>query len=124
MNTNLGIAANILSLIAYLIFPLLPLVAIVAFLVEKDNNFVRFHSLQSMLLAFVEVLIFTSICCISFAFTFLHLSFLSCLLSFCYLTFGLLFIGLRIFLAVQAFNEQYFKLPIIGEYAEKTIFKL
>jgi len=123
MNTKLGIGANILSLIGYLVFPSLPLVSIIAFIVEKDNNFVRFHSLQSILLAVVEILIYILISFISFAIVFTHLPLLSCLLTLCNLTLMILFIGLRIFLAIQAFNEQYFKLPIIGQYAEGVIFK-
>jgi len=142
-NTNLGISANILSLMGYLFFPSLPLVAIIAFVIEKDNKFVRFHSLQSMFLALVEMLLpfvfvffMCGIFCCSIPFILsipfipsinLSDSSLEILSDFCGLALGILYIilyiGLRIFLAIQAFRWQYFKLPIIGQYVERVIFK-
>jgi len=135
-NTNLGISANILSLIGYLVFPSLPLIAIIAFVIEKDNNFVRFHSLQSMLLAIVEMLLPFIIIFIIIFNTFLlallqssinlsSSSLLYILLLFCYLGPSILYlvltIGLRTFLAIQALRWKYSKLPIIGKYAERAI---
>lgn len=83
---------------------------LVFFLIEKQNRLVRFHAMQSILFSatwiglWIVVGIFTAV--LPF------LGFLS----------GLVFLGMFvtwIILLVNAFQGKYFKLPIIGDYAER-----
>jgi uncharacterized membrane protein len=86
---------------------------LIFFLVEKQNRFVRFHAMQSILffggLTVLEIAIniVSSFVYVPFFFT--------CVLG----LIGLLgFVG-WIVLMVNGFQGKYFKLPVIGDYAEK-----
>jgi len=88
---------------------------IIFFLMEKQNRFVRFHAMQS-------ILFFGGLSVLSIVLqvvTGLNIPFLS-FLTFC--VNGLLgIVGLVgwIVLLINGFQGKYFKLPIIGDYAEK-----
>ena len=88
---------------------------IIFFLMEKQNRFVRFHAMQS-------ILFFGGLSVLSIVLqvvTGLNIPFIS-FLSFC--VNGLLgIVGLVgwIVLLINGFQGKYFKLPVIGDYAEK-----
>jgi len=110
----LGLDGNITALLGYIIW----VVALVALLIEKDNRFVRFHAVQSLIYtaAIVVVAIVLSI------FTTI-LAFISGTLAGLFsLVFMLLWLGALvgiIILAIKAFQGQMFKLPVVGDMAEK-----
>src|SRR5258708_32001800 len=88
---------------------------IIFFLMEKQNRFVRFHAMQSIIF-FGGMTILSILLNII---TGLNISFLSLISSILGGLVGLvIFIG-WIVLMINAFQGKYFKLPIVGDYAEK-----
>ena len=88
---------------------------LIFFLMEKKNRFVRFHAMQSILFfGGISVLDFIFRIAIDFSPGFLALG-LSCVS----LLFGLVaFVG-WIVLMINGFQGKYFKLPIVGDMAER-----
>jgi uncharacterized membrane protein len=83
---------------------------LIFFLMEKQNRFVRFNAMQSILLsaAYIVLLIFINV--------------LSSVLPFLWFLNTLLMLAMFvtwIILLVNAFQGKYFKLPVIGDYAER-----
>jgi uncharacterized membrane protein len=101
---SMGLQENIAALLAYALGWISGLIVI---LVEKDNRFVRFHAMQSII-------------------TFGALTILSILLGNLLVFFGflvpflnLLGIVLWILLMVKAYQGERYRLPIIGDLAEE-----
>jgi uncharacterized membrane protein len=121
--SSTGLDENIAALLSY-VFGWLS--GLIFFLMEKDSRLVRFHAMQSILfnvlfgvLAFVLwivlFVVFLIATQVSGALTTL-LSLVSVLI------WGALLIGVLIgwvMCLVKAFHGQYFKLPVIGNFAEK-----
>lgn len=110
----LELDANVAALLGYII----GIIAIISLFLEKDNKFVRFHAVQSLLyhalylVVFIVLGIFTGV-----------LAFVSGTLAglFSMLTFLLwlgFFAGL-IYLAFKAFKGETVKIPVIGDMADK-----
>ncbi len=103
--TSTGIQANVAGLLSYL----LGFISGIVFLViEKENKFVRFHAMQSTITSgalFVLQIV---------------LSFIPFLVMLSLLV-GLAGLALWIILMVKAYQGETFKLPVIGEIAEKNI---
>lgn len=118
----LGLDGNITALIGYLI----GIIALILVFIEKDNKFVRFHAWQSLLLnlgvgvLFAVLGIVGAILGIVAAAASPDLALVvGGLLS---LVFGVLCLAVFIaviFAAYKGFQGQFFKLPIIGNFAEK-----
>ncbi|UXM85374.1 DUF4870 domain-containing protein [Methanococcus aeolicus] len=94
-----GINENIVSLLCYLIWPISGLVI---FLVEKENKFVRFHAMQSIIVWIAGAIITTIISGVG----------------------DILMLILWIFLMYKSYKGEYYKLPYIGDLSEKLIKKL
>ena len=110
----LGLDANITALIGYPV----GIVALIMIFIEKDNKFVRFHAFQSLLfwvavcLIYIALGIITGIFfAISYGLGYLFASLIG--------LFGLLVLIGIVFLAYKAFQNEKFKLPVIGDMAEK-----
>lgn len=112
----LGLNGNVTALLGYIV----PLVALILIFMEKDNKFVRFHSIQSVLYAVAIFIILFSLTIFSVMLAFISgtLATLFSLVSF--LVWLGVFAGI-IFLAYKAYQGQKFKLPIIGDMAEKWV---
>jgi uncharacterized membrane protein len=121
--SSTGLDENIAALLSY-IFGWVS--GLIFFLIEKDSRLVRFHAMQSLLfnvLAFVVgialwivlFVVFMIAAQISGALTTL-LSLVSILV---WVVFMIALFGGLILCLVKAFQGQYFKLPIIGNFAEK-----
>ncbi|MDM7921393.1 MAG: DUF4870 domain-containing protein [Pyrinomonadaceae bacterium] len=110
----LGLDGNVTALIGYPV----GIVALILLFIEKDNKFVRFHAIQSLLFwaAFMVILIGLGIISGVLAFVSGTLATLVGLLSFLV---WIALLGLLILLAIKAFQGQMFKLPIIGDMASK-----
>jgi uncharacterized membrane protein len=121
--SSTGLDENIAALLSY-IFGWLS--GLIFFLIEKDSRLVRFHAMQSILLSACAIVIGIGIWIFAFVFG-LVLSYISGILSFLLsIVIGLLafVFGIGIFVGaiiciVKAFQGQYFKLPVIGNMAEK-----
>ncbi len=110
----LGLDGNVTALIGYII----PLVALILVFMEKDNKFVRFHSIQSLMYAVAIFIILFSLTIFSVMLAFISGT-LATLFSLISLLVWLGIIAGAIFLAFKAYQGQMFKLPVIGDMAEK-----
>ncbi len=102
--TSTGLQPNVAALLSYLAGFV---TGIIFFVIEKDNKFVRFHAFQSLVLfggLFViqMVLVFTIVLII-----------LVPILNIATLI-------LWVVLMIKAYNGEKFKLPVIGDMAEKN----
>jgi uncharacterized membrane protein len=108
--TSTGLSQNVAAGLSY-ILGIIPLIGwipgLIFFLLEKQNRFVRFHAMQAIL--FFGGIAILSIIIGLLPFGLSHLNFLVGLIS---------FVG-WIVLMIMGFQGKYFKLPIIGDYAEK-----
>lgn len=118
----LGLDANVTALIGYLI----GIVALILIFIEKDNKFVRFHAIQSVLWSvFCSVtLIVVIIAGLIIGAVLSQVSaslggivWILTILLYVGLIFGLL--GGLIFGAIKAYGGSMSKLPVVGGFAEK-----
>ena len=109
--TSLGMEANVAAVLSYV----LGLVTgIIFFLVEKENKFVRFHAMQS-------IIIFGSLLVVSLANSLILRIILPWQISSMIAgILGIIGLILWIVLMIKAYQGDYFKLPIAGDIAEKN----
>ena len=121
--SSTGLDENVAALLSY-IFGWLS--GLIFFLIEKDSRLVRFHAMQSLLFNVLIGIIATVLWVILFVF-FLVASQISGLMT-TLLTLVSTLIWIVLLLAIligwvmcliKAYQSQYFKLPIIGNFAEK-----
>jgi len=102
--SSLGIEANIAALLSYF----LGLISgIIIYALEKQSRFVRFHSLQSMV-------VFASFFVLGIILKILPVIGWPLLMLL-----GMLQVLLWIILMIQAYKGEYFKLPFAGDFAER-----
>ena len=102
--------------------------SIIFVITEKENRFVKFHAVQSLFLAALQIAVGLVIgilgLILSLGLNAFDMAWLAWILIL-----GLRFILLLIFLAlwimggIKAYGGQWYKLPIIGEFAWKTVNK-
>lgn len=102
--TALGIEANLEGLLCYVLGWITGLIFL---LVEKDNQFVRFHAVQS-------IIVFGAYTVLAFI-----IGFIPGIWVFSWILGALAFI-LWIVLMIKAYQGQKFKLPISGDIAERN----
>ncbi len=104
IKTSLGLQENIEALLCYLFTWI---TGLIFFLLEKKSKFVKFHAMQS-------IITFLSLTIISFIFSWIPLIgwVISGLI-------GLISLVLWIILMIKAYQGEKYKLPIIGDTAEK-----
>ncbi len=110
----LGLDANVTALIGYPI----GIVALILLFIEKDNKWVKFHAIQSLLFWAVVFVIYIGLGIVASVF-FVISSTLGFLMTSLIALFGLLVLAGVIFLAYKAFQGDKFKLPVIGDMADK-----
>jgi uncharacterized membrane protein len=103
--TSTGIKPNAAGLLCYLLGFI---TGIIFYLIEKDNKFVRFHAMQS-------IVVFGSLFVLGMVLSFMFFVRVY-LLPFLWLVELVLWIVLMI----KAYQGEYFKLPIAGDIAEKN----
>ena len=121
--SSTGLDENIASLIAYLAGWVSGLIF---FLIEKDSRLVRFHAMQSILLnvtfgvAAVIFVVVISVLVIVLGMISDSLAAIASLLSgLLWLVLGLGILLVWILCLIKAYGGTMYKLPIIGNYAEK-----
>jgi uncharacterized membrane protein len=117
--TSSGLDANLAGLLCYLFGWVSGLIF---FLIEKDNKFVRFHAMQSILLnvALIALYVVSGILTAILFFVPVLGKMLIGLIGIIMAIAPLAFLGLAILLMVKAYQGEKFKLPIIGDMAEKN----
>jgi uncharacterized membrane protein len=113
--TDMGMAPNLAALLCYLPLCCIPIVAVVAIVVEKRNRFVRFHALQSLLLAAASILVFGALGAVSMV------PVVGMLAAIVAPLLGLAVLALVVFLMVKAYNNEEYELPVIGEMAKQWV---
>lgn len=114
-----GLDGNLAALLGYIIW----IVALISLLMEKENRFVKFHAIQSLLLhaaaivVFIVLVIFLTIMGIVLAMA--GLGALGAVLWLLYMVVVVGYIGTLIYSAVKAYGGVEFELPIIGSMARK-----
>ena len=124
----LGLEGNIAALLGYIIWP----VALVCVIIEKENKFVRFHAIQSLLYhaAIIVVIIVLMVVSVILGIVGLAASsasdaggaiggILGSLISLIWMVIVLAYLAGLIFAAVKAYGGNWFKLPVVGNMAEK-----
>ncbi len=106
--TVLGISENLEAVLTYAVGWV---TGIVFILIEKENDFVRFHALQSLVT-------FLGLAVVSFGL--MIIPFLGPLISFLLWPLGFI---LWILLMVKAYQGERFKLPYVGDFVEKNLSK-
>ncbi len=108
--TEIGLDENIAAVVAYLIMPLSSIVLLV---MEKNNNFVKFHAMQATI---VGIILFVAMT-ISSMLVFVLIGLLLMPIV------GLVGLVLWLLLMFKAYKGEMYKLPVIGDIAEKQIKK-
>lgn len=106
IKTSSGMTQNLAGLLCYVAGWI---TGLIFFLLEKENKFVRFHAMQSLITFGGLTILFIALGMIPF----LNLVALPIL--------GLAQLVLWIVLMVKAYQGVLFKLPVIGDIAEKNI---
>ena len=115
--SSTGLDANIASALSYF-FGLLS--GAVFFAVETESRFVKFHAMQSMLASVAAIVVWIVYMVLASILVYIPvLGWLVMLLLWAGLALGML--GLWLFCMFKAFQGERFKLPYIGEVAEKQV---
>lgn len=135
----LGMDGNAAALIGYIFWP----IAVVNLIIEKENQFVRFHAVQELFFFLFWIISFFILFIVFFVLTIvvtilagvlgaaagdaggvigLIIYLITMVMWFVLpLLFVLVFLGGKILCAVKAFQGAAFKLPIVGRFAAKVI---
>jgi uncharacterized membrane protein len=104
--TSTGLEENVAGLLCYLLGFI---TGILFFIIEKENSFVRFHAMQS-------IITFGAIFVLSIVLGFIPI--IGWILA---LLFPFVALALWIILMVKAYQGERYKLPIVGDIAEKQV---
>jgi len=117
----LGLDGNVAAALGYPI----GIIAIICLVMEKDNRFVKFHALQSILyhvaaaIVFVAIVIVLAILMVVLSLISSTLAALSTLLWLVYLLVVIAYVIGLIYTAVKAYNGENYMLPVVGNLADK-----
>ena len=120
--TALGLDNNVGALICYLgnlVCALGLIYSIIVLVTDKTNKLPRFHAFQSILLSAVSVIVAMVFGMIFGAAAASRSGILSGVGGLLYAVFALALLGAIIFCCIKAYQGQIFKLPIIGDLADK-----
>jgi uncharacterized membrane protein len=119
--TALGLDANVGALLCYLPICAISLIySIIVIVSDKDNKQVRFHAFQSLLLTAIYIVVIIGVVIVGGGLVAATGS--GILASLLFLVYGvviLAFLGLMIFGCIKGYQGGSYKLPIIGDMAEK-----
>jgi uncharacterized membrane protein len=127
--TALGLEGNVTAALSYI-----GIIGLIVFIMEKENRFARFHALQSLLfhVAWIVVLIVLGILTFILGLLAAVISsavgsglggLFSLLIMLLWLAVVAAYLGGLIFSAVKAYGGAWFKVPIVGNMAEKIVNK-
>lgn len=123
----LGLDGNVAAALGYPI----GIIALISLIMEKENRFVKFHALQSLLLFAAAIVVMIALWVISAILVVAGIAasvatdsgalggLASMLLGLLWLVFAIAFVAGLIMGAVKAYGGNEYKLPVIGNMAEK-----
>lgn len=106
--SSTGMEENLAALLSYI---LTPITGIIFYLIEKDSKFVKFHAMQSLLFGIIVNILY---------FVLKLIPILGWFLSFIVSIAAVVF---WIIAMVKSFKNEWYKMPIIGDIAEKQVNK-
>jgi len=129
--TTIGLESNVAAALCYLANFLCCIglvLAIVLLVTEKENRFVKFHAVQSLFLVGTQIAVGLVVgilgLIVSMVLDMVHLSLVGWLLVLCLrLLLFLIFIVIWIIAGMKAYGGQWYKLPLIGNFAWNTVNK-
>ena len=120
----IGLDANIAAALGYPI----GILALINFFLDKENKFVRFHGIQSVLYSAIVGVIFTAIWIFLAILGMIMSQISGALAALIGLLYLLVFLaclivlfGVLIYSGYRAYQGETFKLPVVGNFAEKII---
>lgn len=119
--TALGLDSNVGAMLCYLPICSINLIySIIVLIVEKDNRTVRFHAFQSLLLiAACVVAVFGIMIVGGILGGISNSSAIMALFSMLTWVIALVFIAAAVFMCIKAYQGGEYKLPVIGDMAQK-----
>ena len=118
--TSTGMQANVAGLLSYVLGWV---TGLIFFLIEKENKFVRFHAMQSMIVFGALFVLQIAVGMFMTIFAMMHLGVLIPLFSLVNNLVILVSFILWIVLMINAYQGKKLKLPIAGDIAEKNVEK-
>ena len=116
----LGLDANVAALLAYIPICLVGLViSIIIIATDKTNKLARFHAFQSLCLMAIAIVIYFILGVIIGAAAVSNSGGMASIASLLYLVVFLGILGAVILCMVKAYQGEIFKLPVIGDLADK-----
>ncbi len=116
----LGLDANVAALLAYIPICLVGLViSIIIIATDKTNKLARFHAFQSLCLMAIAIVIYFILGVIIGAAAVSNSGGMASIASLLYLVVFLGILGAVILCMVKAYQGEIYKLPIIGDLADK-----
>jgi uncharacterized membrane protein len=112
-SSAIGLDANIAGLLAYLVLP-----AFIFLLMKEQSKFVRYHSMQSIILWVCSIIVFVVMG------VFFHIPFIGWLGLLLMPIIWLVYFLVWLFCMFKAYQGEMFKLPILGDIAEQQANKL
>ena len=127
-----GLEPNIAAALSYIW-----IVGVIFYLLEKENSFIRFHAMQSILFGIANTVIMMALVCVGVVLTFVFgiggtmaggavgtlVSLVIWLIWLLFWLIGIALFATLIFAAVKAYQGNKFKLPVIGNMAERIVNK-
>jgi len=114
--TSMGMQANVAAGLSYIVGWI---TGLIFFLSEKQNQFVRFNAMQSILFSGGLTALYIVLEVLTFVFAAANIGVLALLLGCLFWLVGLAAFVVWIILLINAFQGKKFKLPVIGDYAER-----
>ncbi len=119
--TGLGLDSNVAAMLCYLgnIVCCVGLVlAIILMVTEKENRFVRFHAMQSILLFVAGIVVSIVFAVLGAIMTAAHMELVAIGLR---VVVWLAFLVIWILVGIRAYKGEWYKLPTIGDTAENIV---
>ncbi|MGD9629939.1 MAG: DUF4870 domain-containing protein [Pyrinomonadaceae bacterium] len=119
--TALGLDTNVGALLCYLPVCLISLIySIIVLVTEKDNKFMRFHAFQSLIISVIYIVVMVVLQVVGTGIAIAtNSSILGLLFSLVTLVVVVAFLAAMIYGCIKGYQGQKFKLPIVGDMAEK-----
>ena len=115
----MGIDPNLAGLLSYLVSIICPILFIA---MEKENKYIRFHAMQALFLQVGMFIVWIVLTILSvFLGSLGPLGVLSCLLIPLEFVIFIGYLVVAIMMMIKAYQGEYYKLPVIGDMAEKYI---
>jgi uncharacterized membrane protein len=116
--TSMGLETNLAALLCYLgnivVCCTIPILSTVFFFTEKENRFIRFHAMQSILLFGVAFVIRLLIGIVSLVLS-IGIGRIALVPG---MLVGLAYLVVLVLCAIKAYQGEWYKLPVIGDIAE------